>query len=493
MWQRRSEKPDERPLVIVGKVKNALRVVHTDRHARDLGLVPGLTLADARARVPDLNTADEDAAADAALIHHIADWCDRYTPLISIDGADGLILDITGCSHLFGSEVSLRTDIMRRLALFRFTVRSAVAATPDAARALARFTQGGICPSGTDRDAVKPLPVAALGIEDDIVVALARAGLKTIHDLAARPRAPLAARFGMDLLERLLRTLGEIDHPVSPRRPLPDLAAERRFGEPILLAGQITATLEGLAHELMPHLEAQGTGGRRFEASFFRADGLVRRISILSGRPLRNAKTLTKLFSEKLDALADPIDPGFGFDLIRLSVTAAESFPFAQSDLDGGMDNNEDVVDLIDRLGARFGTSNVQRFVARDSHIPKYAVCTVPAIAHVENMVSWRQQQNGEPPLRPISLFEPPEPVETIAEVPDGPPMRFLWRRIMHEVTHAEGPERIAPEWWRNTSNLTRDYFRVEDNAGRRFWLYREGMYGKDTEHPRWFMHGLFA
>ena len=492
MWQRRSEKPDERPLVIVAKVKGALRVVHTDWRARELGLSPGLTLADARARIPDLKIADEDAAADVAMLDRIADWCDRYTPLVGMDGADGLILDITGCAHLLGGEAALRTDLMERLMRLGFTAQSAVAATPDAARAMARFTGGGICPPGADYEAIKSLPVAALGVEDEIVTALARAGLKTIHDLAIRPRAPLAARFGTPLLDRLLRTLGEIDHPVSPRRPLPDLAAERRFAEPVSLADQIAAALQGLAHELTPHLEERGTGGRHFEASFFRADGAVRRISILSGHPLRNAKTLAKLFSEKLDALTDPLDPGFGFDLIRLSVTATEAFLSVQSDLGGGTDNGEEVAELIDRLGARFGTAHVQRLVIRDSHVPERAACTAPAIAPAGRTAPWRAQP-GEPPIRPISLFEPPEPVETVAEVPDGPPIRFLWRRVMHDVTHAEGPERIAPEWWRCTKGLTRDYFRVEDSEGRRFWLYRGGMYGHDSEHPRWFVHGLFA
>ena len=487
--------PDERPLVVLAKVKSALRIAHADTRARALGLGPGLTLADARARVPDLDLAEEDEGADAALLDHIADWCDRYSPLVGLDGADGIMLDITGCAHLFGGEAGLRMDMTARLTRFGFTARSAVAGTPDAARAWARYTKGGVIAPGTEAQAVRPLPIAALDLDPARTTALARAGLKIVADLADRPRAPLAARFGQDLLDRLSRILGETDHPVSPRRPVPELAAERRFPEPIGRSEDVMATLEHLAGELAPCLEARGAGGRRFEASFFRADGAVRRIGVLAGRPLRNAKTLAKLFSEKIDTLADPVDPGFGFDMIRLAALATETVLPAQSGLDGRANDDEEVAELIDRLGARFGPARVMRFVPQDSHAPERAARRVPAISAVSGSGDWAERREGEPPMRPLSLFEPPEPVEeTLSEVPDGPPVRFRWRRVMHEVARAEGPERVASEWWRrDEAELTRDYFRVEDREGRRYWLYREGLYGQETDRPRWFMHGLFA
>lgn len=491
--KRRSSEPGEKPLIVLARVKSALRIAHADRRARALGLVSGLTLADARARVPDLDIEDEDLAADAALLDHLAEWCDRYTPLVGMDGEDALLLDITGCDHLFGGEAALNADLLSRLTRFGFSVRSAIAGTPDAARAIARYGQGGVVVAGKEAAAVSPLPVAALGIDADKVVALARAGLRRITDLAARPRAPLAARFGHDLLDRLSRTLGETDHPLSPRRPLPELAAERRFAEPIGRAEDVMAALSELAKNLAECLEARAAGGRRFEASFFRTDGAVRRIAVLAGKPLRDAKTLTKLFDEKLDALADPVDPGFGFDMIRLAVLAQETSLPVQAGLDGRENESEEITELVDRLGARFGAAQIRRFVPQDSHIPERAAQSLPAISGMAGSGEWPEQDRGSPPMRPLRLLDPPEPVdETLSEVPDGPPIRFRWRRVLREVARAEGPERIAPEWWRRKEgSLTRDYFRVEDREGHRYWLYREGMYGQDA--PRWFMHGLFA
>jgi protein ImuB len=491
--KRRCGAPADKPLIVLARVKSALRIAHADHRARVLGLVPGLTLADARARVPDLDLEDEDEVADAALLEHLADWCDRYTPLVGLDGKDGVMLDITGCAHLFGGEAALQADILTRLMRFGFSVRSAVASTPDTARAVARYGDGGVVTAGEEARVVHPLPIAALGVDAESVTALARAGLRKIVDLASRPRAPLAARFGPDLLDRLARVLGEADHPVSPRRPVPELMTERRFAEPIGRSEDVSAALGELARELAAGLEDRGAGGRRFEASFFRADGAVRRIEVLAGRPLRQARTIVKLFEERLDSLADPVDPGFGFDMIRLAALAAEDMQPAQTSLDGRAVENEEVAELVDRLGARFGPQQVRRFVPQDSHLPERAARSLPAISSGPGSGTWLQKEQGVPPLRPLRLFDPPEPVEeTLSEVPDGPPIRFRWRRVMHDVARAEGPERIAPEWWRREDeHPTRDYFRVEDREGRRFWLYREGLYGQGA--PRWFMHGLFA
>jgi protein ImuB len=480
--------------VVVAKVKNALRIVAADARALECGLAPGLTLADARARVPELAVAEEDRAADRALLEEVAEWCDRYTPLVGLDGADGVMLDVTGCAHLFGGEAGLRTEAEARLARFGLSVRTAIAGTPDAARAVSRFTRGGIVRAGRDGAAVRPLPVAALGLDAERLTVLARAGLKTVADLADRPRAPLAARFGREIIDRLARTLGEVDHPISPRRPVPALLAERRFPEPIARTEDVVAVLARLAGELARALERRGEGGRRFEASVFRTDGAVRRIAVSTAKAMRDPAALTRLFSERLDALADPLDPGFGFDMVRLSALTAEDIAPAQPRLDGGAGGEETVAELVDRLGARLGAARILCFLPKDSHIPERAARFAPAVSNLEVEAQWDMPAQGEPPLRPLRMFDPPEPVETLAEVPDGPPLRFRWRRVLYEIARAEGPERIAPEWWREAeAGRTRDYYRVEDTQGRRFWLFREGLYERETTHPRWFLHGLFA
>ena len=487
--------PADQPLLIVDKVKGALVITAPDAAAIDQGLAPGLSLAEARARLSDLTVADHDPAADETLMEHIADWCDRYTPLVARHGERGMMLDITGVAHLFKGEAALLEDLLTRLAGFGLTAFGAIAGAPATARALARSKNPVIVPPGREAEAVRPLPVTALGLDAARVQALRRAGLKFVADLIDRPRAPLAARFGAECVERLERLAGISEHPISPRRPVPAALAERIFFQPIALTDDIAATLARLAVDVASLLEARGEGGRHFEASFYRVDGAVRRIAVATARPNRSPRAIARLFHEKMDALSDPLEAGFGFDLIRLGAFHTEPFLTAQASLDGHALDDEAVADLVDRLGARFGPEHVQGFVAADTHIPEQRAKLVPVFSIGDRLQAWSDGlQTGEPPLRPLSLFNPPEPVEALGEVPDGPPLSFRWRRVLHQVARAEGPERIAPEWWRSPDDtLDRDYYRVEDRNGGRFWLYREGLYAADRLQPRWFLHGLFA
>ena len=480
------------PLVLIDKVNGALRLAAVDRAALALGLTSGLTLSDARARAPAMVVMDADPAADAAFLTRIADACCRYTPLAAIDAPDGLTLDLTGCAHLYGGEEALRADLAQRLSRIGLSARMTLAGSPDAARALARFGKTAAVPPGGEAQAVGPLPIRALAVSPDIVLALSRAGLKTIADLADRPRPPLAARFGADLLACLDRTLGRVDMRITPHRPAPECIVERRFAEPVGRMEDFEGALDLLMGKAARLLEQRGEGGRVFEASFFRTDGIVRRVSIETGRPVRDPKIVMRLYREKLEALADPLDPGFGFDLIRLAVLTAEPLGVAQTSLDGRQATDDEIAGLIERLAARFGRDRVLRFTACDTHDPDREAGLTPAVEAAAKRAAWRKPEPDDPPARPLHLFEPPQPIETLAEVPDGPPLRFRWRRVMHEIARAEGPERIATEWWRRDA-ATRDYYRLEDASGHRFWVFRDGLYGRETERPRWFLHGLFA
>lgn len=470
----------------------ARRIAAADRRAAALGLHPGLALADARAREPGLVVAEYEPAQDEALLARMAEDCDRWTPLVAHDPPHGLILDVTGCAHLFGGEAALRERITARFARGRFEVLSALAGTPEAARALARFGQGGIIAPGAEEEAARPLPVAALEAAPETLLALSRAGLKRVGDLADRPSRPLAARFGQDLTVRLARLLGWEDRRITPIRPAPGYLVEQPFAEPIGDREDIERSLRRLTDRMALLLEARGEGGRIFEASFFRTDGAVRRVRVATGRPSRDPQAIRRLMAEKLDALADPLDPGFGFDLIRLAAPRAEPLANLQPDLDGAAVEEDEVADLIDRLVARFGQDRVSRLAPVDTHLPERAACAISALAGGA-AGDWPEQDPGEPPLRPLRLFDPPQPVEAIAELPDGPPARFRWRRVVHDVARAEGPERIAPEWWRDKDAPVRDYYRVEDARGRRFWLFRAGLYERGAHAPRWYLHGLFA
>ncbi len=469
-------------------MKGALRLTTVDQAARSLGLEAGMTLADARARVPDLIVFDHDEPADLAWLERIADGCIRYSPMVAVDPPDGMILDITGCTHLFGGEKRLAGDAERRMAKLGMSLRHAFAGTPFAAHALARYRTAEI----------RQLPVAALELAPEATQGLLRAGLKTVGDLAVRPMAAIAARFGREAVEALRHLLGEVDRPITPRIPSAPIRAERRFAEPVARTEYALEVLRGLAAEAVRQLEQVRAGGRRFEAAFFRSDGLVRPLAIETSQPTRDPRLVIRLFDERIEGLSDPIDPGFGFDLIRLSVPVVEPLAAAQLKLEGGAARDAEVAALIDRLTTRLGRERIRRLVPVDTHIPEQMQLALPAVEAEAPAAAWPVSPPGEPPLRPLHLFDPPQPIEVIAEVPDGPPHRFRWRRVFHEVRRFEGPERIAAEWWKRRDGavdrpgLSRDYYRVEDARGRRFWIFRHGLY-EEKPDPLWYMHGLFA
>ncbi len=494
---------DNEPSIVVARQNNALQVFAVDDIAAQFGLDVGMTLANARAICPHVQVHDADEAADAHTLNVVAEWCDRFTPLVALDSPHGLFLDITGCAHLFGGEAAMMQLLCGMLTVQGFAVSAAIAGTAVCARTLTRHVHGRIVREGEEADAVGLLPVSALGADATVAAGLRRAGLKTIGDVAERTRHEITARFGAPFTALLEQALGRGDAPISPRKPLPDYIVEKRFAEPVLTEGVISATLSGLARMLVAAMEPQGRGARRLEARFFRTDGTVRSIMLDTGQPVTRGEVVDRLFRERLDALSDPLDPGFGFDLIRLSASRTEIVVQQQRDLDANVHDNDELTALIDRIAARIGGKRVVVHLPQDTHIPERAVLAAPAQYHLAaaSHAVWPARAMGEPPLRPLRLFERPEQIKVIAQVPDGPPARFVWRRATHAVVRAEGPERIAMEWWRaESAMLTRDYFRVEDEAGLRFWLYRDGLYDREIAQgegramqPNWFMHGLFA
>ncbi len=497
MSQSAKDRRDDRPFVLVEKERGALRISARDRGAVRANLTIGMALTEARALWPDLEVAEASHEADAVFLRQASEICDMFTPLVALQGHDGLVLDITGCAHLFGGEESLANSARRRLAELGLTSCVAIAGTPHCARAFARFRRNTIVAPVEEKALAYALPILALDQDTGTTLALNRAGFRTLGDLADRPSGMLAARFGSGLVDTLRRVLGHEDIRITPLRPAPEIMAEKHFPEPLGLMDSLLAILERLARDVVAALERRGAGGRAFEASFFRSDGVVRRITIETALGTREVAGLMRLIRLKLEALADPLDPGFGFDALRLAVIRSEPMGERQSTLEGGTSREEEagaIAALVDRLTARFGRENVRRLVARDTHDPVRAGGSVPYVSS-HPAVPFAEPESGSPPARPLTLFDPPQWIEALAEVPDGPPLRFRWRRVLHEVARAEGPERIAPEWWRHGSNApaTRDYYRIENAHGHRFWVFREGFYEDSNARPRWFLHGLFA
>ena len=204
---------------------------------------------------------------------------------------------------------------------------------------------------------------------------LDRLGLKRIGQLIGKPRAPLAARFGIDLVSRLDQALGHLDEVLSPRRPAPSLSAERRFAEPVVDSDSLLQTVASLAKNLVPTLERHGLGARLLEAAFFRIDGEVFRVEVGTAAPLRAPDAMSLLFSERLSALESEWDAGFGFDMVRLAVLRSEPLSATQIDLAGEEGTTADLTHLYDRLGARLGPARITRYLPVDTHIPERAVC----------------------------------------------------------------------------------------------------------------------
>jgi protein ImuB len=497
----RSVLPGRRPpLIISHRENNTQRIAALDEQAEALRLKRGMGIADARAMYPSVEIIESEPAADRKLLESLADWCDRYTPLVTIEEPDGLFLDITGCVHLFGGERPMLDDILARLFQQGFHARAGLASTPGAAWAAARFLGSGIIEPGKEDELLAPLPLSALRIDPAVRIGLESVGLRTAGAVMAAPRAPLARRFGKQLLARLDQALGRIEEAISPRLPVPPLSVERHLVEPIVLTEDIKILTGLLAATLKKDLERRGEGARILQLALFRVDGAVCRIMIGTSRPLREPSLMERLFHEKLAALEGNIDVGYGFELVRLSALSVAHFEMEQTDLAGGAgDDSEALALFADRIRARLGEHAVLKPVPVESHIPERAITMVPFVEASGKDRSMKERQAtlarlGEPE-RPVRLFLYPEPVEVAAtEIPEGPPLLFRWRRVMHRVIRSEGPERISPEWWHEEKDApTRDYFRVEDGDGRRYWLYRQGLYETSRETPRWFMHGIFA
>lgn len=472
-----------------------MRLVALNREAVECGLAIGTSLADARAIVPDLSVHNHDPQADAELLDRIADGCMRYTPMVAVEPPDGIVLDITGSAHLRGGEVRLEAGVAEWLGAQQIEARLARGFSAEAAHALARFHRG----TATDEmAAIRALPVAALKLDPESELGLRRAGLKTIGDVADRPHKIVAARFGQASIYRLERLLGTSTRPLVSRIPTPLPSFRRRFAEPIASKDYAMGVLHELLGEAKASLARDELGGRAFEARFSRVDGRVQFMCVETGRPTRDPQAIARLFDERLDGLADPLDPGFGFDEIALTVLRTEPLKPEQDDIKKETTGDNSFAETLDTLAVRLGRNRLLRFRPRDTHAPEKGQIAVPAI-DAPRPFAWPQAQFGEPPSRPLQLFNPPQRIAVIAEIPDGPPKRFRWHRELRDVVLYEGPERIASEWWDNPGDplgrdsLTRDYYRVEDTSGRRYWVFRHGLYDRETADPNWYLHGLFA
>jgi protein ImuB len=474
--------PEKPPLLLSRRTGNRLLVAAASPEAQALGLHPGMAVSQARALVPGLDIRDDDPAADSDVLQRLALFAARrWTPRAAVSAPDGLFLDLTGVAHLFGGEEKMCRRIVRFCARAGFAARIAVAGTPGAAHALARFAGGGISPVNGEPEALAPLPLAALRVEEPVLAAARRLGLESIGDLLPLPRGPLQRRFGKTLLARLDQALGRSGEPIEPVVPEEAPSATVRFAEPIATAEAIEQALGLLMERLIETLREQGLAARTLTLLCDRVDGRVERIAIGTARATRDGAHLLRLLAMKIET----IEPGFGFDSMRLVAGRVEPLPPEQL---SGDKPEADLAMLIDRLAGRLGPRRLYRATAVESDVPERSVARTGPL---DSALPWPKWP------RPVRLLSPPERVENVvALLPDLPPRRFTWRGRAYRVARADGPERIHGEWWKRTceAEAVRDYFQVEDEEGARFWLYRRGD-GVDqrTGDLSWYLHGVFG
>jgi protein ImuB len=519
----------ERPLVLAIAATGGPRIAAMNEAAENVGIAIGDPVADARAKADSLQVRAADSGADDAALRRLTLWATRYTPTASPwcrepwseeNGADGFFLDIEGAAHLFGGEESLLADLAGRLNRFGLLARLAIAATPGMAWALSHFNAApqSILPSGNEAAAIAAMPIKALRLSGESRAVLRRLGFKSVGTLMDKPRAPLAARFSDELLRRLDQALGRIDEPLIPVTAPPVYHSLNYLLEPIISQQAIVARACRLMQNLVHVLVRDQVGARALRLSLYGLDGAVETIDIGLTAPTRSVAHVARLIDLKLDTLAAMQDAGFGFEAIGLAVTRVAPMPARQIDsnidrhlqLRATAENDDDIAALIDALRQRLGSNRVRQFEAVPSHIPERAEKLTEVNGETFQSAPPRSEDSywllADDKTRPLLLLPQAEPAEVTALVPEGPPRRLRWRGVTYDITGAQGPERIAEEWWRNPSpypppqagegkkgSLTRDYYFVEDGEGHRFWLYREGLYGRETAAARWFVHGLFA
>lgn len=484
--------PSPEPFALFAETAHGPRLTALNAAARQAGVEDGAMLADARAICPALTVAPGDPAGDRTFLERLAIWAQRWGPWSAMDPPDGLLVDVTGVPHLFGGEAGLLEDAALRLQARSLTVRLAIAPTAGAAWALAHYgSNPAILQEGAGL--LDDLPVAALRLDSATLLILRRLGLKRIAELSGVARPALARRFRntraplANPLIRLDQLLGRVPEPLLPVMAVPVPIVQRRLMEPIRHRRLLDQVLDDLAADMVRLLEGQAQGARRLDLALWKVDGevLSRRLELAAAS--RDPAHIARLFAGKLDDL----DAGFGIELARLSAPWCEPLALSQADLEQAAEaHGTSLAACIDRLSARLGAGAVRRSVPVASHVPERAQRWVPPL-QLELMTQGRFAFHA----RPLKLLDRPEPIAVLYASPDGLPRRFRWRGQVHEIARAEGPERIAPEWWRERSTARlRDYYRIEDEQGRRYWIYRNGLAGDGRGGvPEWFLQGLCA
>ncbi len=474
----------KKPFVLAAKVRGRMVVMSASREAQTTGIDAGMVLADARAMLPEVEVLDFDPTMSQQLLQSLAEWCIRYSPLVAIDLPDGLILDVTGCSHLWGSETAYLKDIASRLKASGYDVRTAMADTIAAAWGVCRYSRAfPIIVTGEQLIALLPLPPHALRLEEPVIEKMHKLGLYQIKSFIYMPASVLRRRFGQLTIERMGKALGHIPELFQPVHPLEPYQERLSCLEPIRTAMGIEIAIRTLLEKLCARLSKESKGVRQAILRYYRVDGQSGQIGIGTSGASCKVDHLFKLFQLKIAS----IEPALGIELFVLEAPVAERLNDPQENLWNlsGKNKMTAIAELLDRLTARAGADAIHRYLPVEHHWPERAIMEASSLSD-KPQTDWRTDLH-----RPVHLLAQPERIQASAPLPDYPPMLFRYQGQVHNIKKADGPDRIEQEWWLY-DGLHRDYYSVEDERGGRYWIFRLGHYN-DTQSPEWFIHGFFA
>jgi len=489
------------PLVLVSPDHGRMVITAANKLAKGQSIQTGMVAADAKAMYPSLTVIDDRPGLAEQLLNRMAEWCIRFSPAVAVDGDDGLILDATGCSHLWGGDTTYVNDITERFRKYGYTVRVAIADTIGAAWAMSRFGNDKcIIESGQQSTALLYLPAAALRIDDDTAARLNKLGLRQIKDFIGMPRSALRRRFGPkvskqrrteggkmgtgdeDLVTRINQALGIEEEFIQPIHSPPPYQERLPCLEPIVTATGIEIAIQRLLEVLCKRLKQEGKGIRTAVLKCYRVDSKIEQVEIGTIRASHHAEHLFRLFELKISS----IEPGLGIELFLLEATKVEDHSSLQETIwksAGGL-QDERISELLDSLSNRIGAGAIRRYLPAEHYWPERSVRPAISLDEIATTV-WKVERP-----RPLQLLVKPESVEVMAPIPDYPPMNFRYKGKLHKIIKADGPERIEQEWWLEQGQH-RDYYFVEDDQGCRYWLFRLGHY--DDVSYQWFVHGLFV
>jgi protein ImuB len=480
---RRCPELRERPFALAEKVRNRMLLCSVNRLALQQGIYPGMAVADARAMLPDLELITDELPDIAESLRTLAIWCQRFTPFTGIDFPDGILLDISGCSHLWGGELPYQQHILQRLREGGIWSIGAIADTIGAAWALARFApQLSPLPAGQQASALQSLPVAALRLDTLSAEKLNKLGLYRIQDCLKIPRAALKRRLGTLTGQRLDQATGALAEDFDNVSAPAEYASRLPCPEPIRTAEAIALALQQLLQALCNQLKKDRKGLRSCLLQAYRIDGQIQSLEIKTGQAQSDPTHLHYLFSLHIERIA----PGLGIELFTLEAPLVEALP-PEQELLWRLHSKESTLQtsvLLDKIRNYLPLARVQRFMPEERYWPEHAVSICQDLQSGAT-TTW---PTGVP--RPIQLLQAAKEITVMVPIPDYPPVQFQLEGVMHRVVKADGPERIEAEWWLHPGTF-RDYYFVEDEKGRRYWLYREGPY--DSETTKWYLHGFFA